>query len=72
MMFEHRPALPSIVAMLLLGLVGCSSNTMTPGMPNAPAQAVGTHTGNAACQPDFTFALSPSSATITSGQSVST
>jgi len=56
--------------MLLLGLFGCSSNTMTPGMPNTPAQAVGTHTGNATCQPDFTLALSPSSATITSGQSV--
>ncbi len=70
MMFERRPALPSVVAMLLLGLVACSSSTMKPAMPSVPAQAVGTHTGDATCQPDFTLALSPSSATITSGQSV--
>jgi hypothetical protein len=70
MMFEHRPGLPLIVALLLLGLVGCSSNAMTPGTPNAPAQAVGTDTGNATCQRDFALALSPSSATITSGQRV--
>jgi len=57
-----------ILAMFLLVLAGCSSGTMSPGTPNA--QAAGIHSVNATCQPDFTFGLSPSSATITSGQSV--
>lgn len=63
-------AFAPIVAMFLLGLAGCSSGTMSPGSPSAQAQAGGNHAGSAMCLPDFTFALSPSSATITSGQSV--
>jgi hypothetical protein len=70
MIFKSRRALPPMVAMLLLVLAGCSSGTMSPGTSNTPAQAAGAYTGNATCQPDFTFALSPSSATITSGQNV--
>jgi hypothetical protein len=63
-------AFAPIVAMLLLVLAGCSSGTTSLRAPSAQTQAGGIHTGNATCQPDFTFALSPSSATITSGQSV--
>ncbi len=59
-----------IVAIFLLILTGCSSGTLDPGTPNAQARAGGIHVGNATCRPDFTFLLSPSNATITSGQSV--
>jgi hypothetical protein len=67
---NRRYTFAPILATFLLVLAGCSASTMNPGAPNAQAQALGIHTGNAPCQPDFTFALSPSSATITSGQSV--
>jgi hypothetical protein len=71
MTVNRSSAVAPMVAMVLLVLAGCSSGTMSPATPSAQAQALGIRTGNAPCQPDFTFALSPSSATITSGQSVS-
>src|SRR5260370_41651992 len=71
MIFQRRSALPPMIAVALLVLVGCSSGTISPGKPNAQVQYVGIHTrSDATCQPDFGFALSPTSATITSGQSV--
>jgi hypothetical protein len=70
MMFERRSALLPMAAIFLFVLVGCSSGGMNPGMANIQAHPAGIHTGNATCQPDFTFGLSPSSATITSGQSI--
>jgi hypothetical protein len=69
MTVNRSPAFAPIVALFLV-LAGCSSGTMSPGTANAQAHPVGSGKGNATCQPDFTFALSPSSATITSGQSV--
>lgn len=62
----HRSVSP-MVAMLLLVLAGCGSG-MTSAMPNA--QTVGIHADNTTCQPNFTFAVTPTSATITSGQNV--
>lgn len=70
MIFERRPALLSIAAVLLLILGGCSSGGTIPGMPDFQAQPVGIHAGKATCKPDFTFGLSPTSASIASGQSV--
>jgi hypothetical protein len=70
MTFERRPALLPMLAILFLVLAGCSSGGMSPGMPNVHSQPVEIHTGNVTCQPDFTLSLSPSSATITSGQNV--
>ncbi|HVR45387.1 MAG TPA: hypothetical protein VMT95_01910 [Candidatus Binatia bacterium] len=70
MTVNRSSAFAPIVAVFLLVLAGCGSGTMSPGSPNDQDHAVGSRTGNAMCQPDFTFALSPSSATITSGHSV--
>ncbi len=70
MAVDRNSVFAPILAMFLLVLAGCSSGMMSPSKPNAQPQAVGVHTGNTPCQPDFTFALSPSSATITGGQSV--
>jgi hypothetical protein len=70
MTVNRSSTIAPIVAAFVLLLCGCSSGTMSPGTPNTQAHAVGSRTGNATCQPDFAFALSPSSATITSGQSV--
>lgn len=70
-MFERKSALPPVVAVLLFVLSGCGSGSAGSGMPNAQVQPVGIHAGDdAPCQPDFTFGVNPSNATITTGQSV--
>jgi hypothetical protein len=69
-MLNRNALVRSIVATALLSLVGCGSSRAAPITPNMPAQSGGSPIGTARCQPDFTLALSPTSATITVGQTV--
>ena len=68
MTFERFVPAPLIVMTFLLTLAGCGSDSMSPVTPLDQTQSGGPH--RAVCQPDFSLALSPASATITSGQSV--
>jgi hypothetical protein len=71
MVSQRKFALLPLVASLLFVLAGCGSGSMSSAMPNPQMPSVGLRTdGGRACQPDFTLAVTPTSATITSGQSV--
>jgi hypothetical protein len=68
MIFARVAAITFIVTTSLFALDGCGSNSTSPAMLGNQGQSSGPH--RAVCQPDFTLALTPESATITSGQSV--
>jgi hypothetical protein len=71
MISQRSPNVPSKMLMLLLVVAGCASERLGPIAPTAQAQSGGLKTiGKAACRPDFSLSLSPTSATITTGQSV--
>jgi hypothetical protein len=68
-MRTHRIVSTSLLLAILTALTACSSNGLAPLGSTAQSQR-GAAAARAACQPDFTLSLNPSSATISSGQSV--
>jgi len=68
-MINRNSRLRFEVAVILLCLTGCQSIGSASMSPNAPTQGIAS-TNAKRCQPDFTLTLSPTSATITAGQSV--
>jgi hypothetical protein len=70
MIYTHNPALPAKMLIFLLVVAGCASGSVSPVAPIAQAQGGALQTLGKRCQPDFSLTLSPTSATITSGQSV--
>jgi hypothetical protein len=66
-MSNRHIALRSIFAVTLLFMTACQSNGAALTSPAADSASA---TGKVECQPDFTMTLNPTSATITTGQSV--
>jgi hypothetical protein len=69
-MFNRDAILRLAVGAVLLAAMGCDSGRVMSVAPNAPAQPAKLTLGKGQCQPDFSLALSPTSATISAGQSV--
>lgn len=63
-------ALRAIFSVALLFITACQSNGAATMAPTAQMQRSSSDISRAGCQPDFTLALTPTTARITAGQSV--
>lgn len=69
-MLNGKAPLGFIATIALLGATGCGVERPAAMTPDTSQSAAGSSLGKAGCQPDFTLALNPASATITAGQTV--
>lgn len=69
MMFTPRLSSTAAATLLLILMAGCGPANQMLATPSASTHATRALKGNT-CQPDFTLGVSPTSATITTGQTV--